>query len=352
MAADDAAERTEPPTQRRLAEARKQGQIPRSADLTAAVALLAGMFLLNVLGPGMMRGMLAMTRELGDASDPHADALMIWLARSAYTAAALLLPFLSLLLLASLVVNLAQTGLLLTWKRLAPRLDALNPINGLRRLWSTEALQRLGLGVLKMAFVGAAAWWLLSAEAVALVSAAMLDTSAIVQLGGQLVFALGLRLGLLLVALALLDYLMQRWRVQRNLRMTRQEVRDELKSMDGDPLMRQRRRQLQAKLAMQRIRIDVPKADVLIVNPTEFAVALRYDEATMTAPRVVAKGKAHLAVHIRVVAERHGVPIVQRPPLARALYAAVDVGQQVPPQFYRAVAEVLAYVYQLSRKAG
>jgi flagellar biosynthetic protein FlhB len=168
----------------------------------------------------------------------------------------------------------------------------------------------------------------------------------------QLVFKLALRIALVLLVLGLLDFLYQRWNVTRNLKMTKQEVKDELKRMDGDPQAKQRRRQLQLKLAMQRIGIDVPNADVVVTNPTEFAVALKYDEATMAAPRVTAKGQDLLALRIRQVAQQHGIPIVQRPPLARALYASAEIGRDVPAEFYRAVAEVLAYVYQLSGRAA
>ncbi len=169
---------------------------------------------------------------------------------------------------------------------------------------------------------------------------------------GEVVFEVALRMALVLLVLGLIDYAYQRWRLEQSLRMTRQEVRDELKRMEGDPLIKQRRRQLQQQLAVQRINLDVPKADVVVTNPTEYAVALRYDEVTMQAPRVLAKGRDYLALRIRQVAEQHGVPIVQRPPLARALYATVEVGQEIPPQFYRAVAEVLAYVYRITGKAA
>jgi flagellar biosynthetic protein FlhB len=155
-----------------------------------------------------------------------------------------------------------------------------------------------------------------------------------------------------LLVLGIADYLWQRCKLERQLRMTKQEVREELKRMEGDPLLKQRRRQIQTRLAMQRVQREVPRADVVVTNPTEYAIALRYDEATMGAPRVTAKGRDLLAERIRQLARQHGVPVVERPPLARALYAAVEVGHEVPPAFYRAVAEVLAFVYQLSRRAG
>ncbi|HPM25323.1 MAG TPA: EscU/YscU/HrcU family type III secretion system export apparatus switch protein, partial [Phycisphaerae bacterium] len=177
--------------------------------------------------------------------------------------------------------------------------------------------------------------------------------AGVLGLGAEVLFDLAVRLAIALLVLGILDYLIQRWKLERRLRMTKQEVRDELKKMEGDPLVKQRRRQIQARLALQRIRAEVPRADVVVTNPTHFAVALRYDEATMSAPRVTAKGRDLLAERIRQLAQQHGVPIVQRPPLARALYTGVEVGQEVPPAFYRAVAEVLAYVYQLSgRVAG
>jgi flagellar biosynthetic protein FlhB len=184
-----------------------------------------------------------------------------------------------------------------------------------------------------------------------LLSAGALDAPATYALGCHLVYRLAVRLGLVLLVLALLDYAYQRWNWWRHLKMTKQEIKDELRNMEGDPLIRQRRRRAQLQLAIQRISAAVPQSDVVVTNPTEFAVALAYDEQTMAAPRVTAKGQDFLALRIRQLAQQHGVPIVQRPPLARALYAAVEVGQEVPPMFYRAIAEVLAYVYQLSGRA-
>jgi flagellar biosynthesis protein FlhB len=173
-------------------------------------------------------------------------------------------------------------------------------------------------------------------------------------LAGEVIFSVGVRIALLLLVLALIDYAYQRFRVQKELRMTKREVKEEMRRMEGDPLMKQRRRQIAVQMAQQRLKNDVPTADVVVTNPTEFAVALKYDSASMHAPKVVAKGTGYMAMRIRELAIGSGVPILERPPLARALYRMCEVGQEIPEQFYTAVAEILAYVYELTgrRKAG
>jgi flagellar biosynthetic protein FlhB len=166
----------------------------------------------------------------------------------------------------------------------------------------------------------------------------------------DLVFKLGIRLGRVILILALFDFAYQRYRHEKDLKMTKQEVKEELKRMDGDPVLKRRRREVQMQLALQRIRRDVPQADVVVTNPTHYAVALRYDPETMSAPKVVSKGADHLAVRIREIAAAAGVPIVERPVLARMLYNEVKVGREVPGKFFEAVAEILAYIYELTHR--
>ncbi len=352
LAQDDAGERTEAPTPRRREEAREKGQIPRSADLSASVVLLAGVVLLRIFGGNMLEAMTAMTAAIGEAPDLSTDHLLPWTHRVGALAALALGPFLGLLVLIAVVGTIAQSGLVLTWSKLAPKLDAVNPVTGLRRLFSFEAATRLGLGLLKLIVVGWVAYATVRGQIGEALSAGGLAPAGVLALATTLIYKLALRMALVLLVIGLIDYLLQRYRIEKSMKMTKQEVRDELKRMEGDPIIKQRRRQLQLKLAMQRIQHDVPKADVIVTNPTEFAVALRYDDATMGAPRVVAKGRDFLALRIRQVAQQHRIPIVQRPPLARALYAQVEIGQEVPARFYRAVAEVLAFVYQLSGRAA
>jgi flagellar biosynthetic protein FlhB len=350
MALDDGGDRTEAPTPRRLQEARDEGRIPRSVDLTAAVALMAAVILLKILGDGLFGGLLQITGDLGEPLDVAGGDLAAVVLRVALATARGLLPFLGLLLLATALGAVVQSGLSPSLKPLEPKLEKLNPAAGVRRLFSLDSATRAGQGVFKITLVALVAYVTITGELDTVLNAGLLEPAGIVQMSAALLYKLALRLGLTLLVLALLDYWYQRWNWWRRLKMTKQEVRDELKRMEGDPQMRQRRRQLQMRLALQRVGIDVPKADVVVTNPTEYAVALKYDEATMTAPRVMAKGKDLLAARIRQVAQQHRIPIVQRPPLARALYAAVEVGKEVPPAYYRAVAEVLAYVYRITGK--
>jgi flagellar biosynthetic protein FlhB len=350
MALDDGGDRTEAPTPRRLQEARDEGRIPRSVDLTAAVALMAAVILLKILGNGLFGSLLQLTGDLGESLDVAGGDLAAVVLRVALATARGLLPFLGLLLLATALGAVVQSGLSPSLKPLEPKLEKLNPATGVRRLFSLDSATRAGQGVFKITLVALVAYVTITGELDTVLNAGLLEPAGIVQMSAALLYKLALRLGLTLLVLALLDYWYQRWNWWRRLKMTKQEVRDELKRMEGDAQMRQRRRQLQMRLALQRVGIDVPKADVVVTNPTEYAVALKYDEATMTAPRVMAKGKDLLATRIRQVAQQHRIPIVQRPPLARALYAAVEVGQEVPPAYYRAVAEVLAYVYRITGK--
>jgi len=319
----------------------------------AAIGLLAGVVLLNILGPHMFGSLLELARGVGSAHDTSTTTLSTWIARAVYTAVAVVLPFILALLLLTVAGGMAQSGAVFAWSRLTPKLDKLNPVAGVKRLFSLDSLTRTGMGVLKIVLIGAVAYYSVIGEIRLVLAAGMIPPRGVMHLAAHILFMLTLRLSLVLLILGLLDYFYQRWQVERGLKMSKQEVKDELKRMEGDPLVKRRRRDVQARIAMQRIRLDVPKADVVVTNPTEYAVALRYDEVTMAAPRVIAKGRDWLALRIRQVAQQYGVPIVQRPPLARALYATADVGQEIPPQFYRAIAELLAYVYQLSgRVAG
>ena len=352
MALDDAGDKTEQPTPRRRQEAREEGQIARSPELSGAVALLAGLLLLKFLGPKMRGTVLSMTRALGDPPTVTTTGLLPLIRQIARAAADLALPFLLLLTVITAAGTLAQSGLVLTWKKLGFKPDRLNPMTGLKRLVSSDSLTRLLLGLCKIGLLSAIAYYSIRDRIDVVLGSGGSHPAGIYVLAAGLLYDLALRMALVLLVLGIADYLWQRCKLERQLRMPKQEVREELKRMEGDPLLKQRRRQIQTRLAMQRVQREVPRADVVVTNPTEYAIALRYDEATMGAPRVTAKGRDLLAERIRQLARQHGVPVVERPPLARALYAAVEVGHEVPPAFYRAVAEVLAFVYQLSRRAG
>jgi flagellar biosynthetic protein FlhB len=209
---------------------------------------------------------------------------------------------------------------------------------------------QLAMNLAKTTALGVTAWFYIQSQIGIILSLGGLDFPANFAAGAQIIYNLGWRLAWVLFILALADWLYQKWRFERDIRMSKQEIKDEAKRMEGDQEIKGRRRQLARKMIMQRIHRDVPKADVVITNPTELAIALKYDSDAMGAPRVVAKGAGFLAARIRQLAVQHGVPIVERKPLAQALYKTVEVGQEVPSEFYAAIAEILAYVYELSGK--
>ncbi|MHC4234935.1 MAG: flagellar biosynthesis protein FlhB, partial [Planctomycetota bacterium] len=348
MAGDKDA-KTEPPTPRRRSEARKSGQVPKSQDLSAAVLLLAGLVLLWFLGPGIWTRLLALYRA-ALAGEDAADSgrLIPFATASAIEVFKMVAPFMGFLVLVTLLVMYAQVGLLLTLKPITPSLKKLNPISGIARMFSARSVVMLALNLAKLALVVAVAYLIISSISDRIIYALSLDHMSILGLGAHLLFRLGVTLAVVLLVLALIDYAYQRHRHEKDLKMTKQEVRDELRSMEGDPVVKRRRREVQMQLAYQRLKQDVPQADVVVTNPTHVAVAVSYDAKTMAAPKVVAKGADHMAVRIRQIASSAGVPILERPPLARALYETVEVGRAIPERFYQAVAEILAYVYELT----
>ncbi len=350
--AESAGEKTEDPTARRLSEARKDGNVTRSADLTAAAVLLAGVLALVFAGPWMMGRMLTGMRVLlsgqNSGNATRADFLRLDIYEAARILGESLAPLVAAVFLAAIVANLMQIGFLLTFKPLTPKLSKLDPIKGAANLMNLKAMVRLIMSLAKLVVIAAVATALTWGEISKVVHLGYLSTPEFLGLGGAMVLELAVKLALVLLVLALLDFWYQKWQRTQDLKMTKQEVRDESKGMDGDPGMKARRSRIARTLAMQRVAAAVPQADVVLTNPTHLSIALRYDSETMPAPKVIAKGADHLALKIRELANIHGVPIVERKPLARALYASVEVGQYIPEEHYAAAAEILAYVYRLA----
>jgi flagellar biosynthetic protein FlhB len=260
-------------------------------------------------------------------------------------------PIFAGVMIIAILVNMAQVGFFFSIKRIQPQFNALNPAKGLSRLaGGRDNLVRLVMNVLKLIMVSLVAYSAVHGKLPLILSTQQLSFLQIFSLGASLVYGIGLRIGMILLILAIIDYAYQRWRNEQQLKMSKQEIKEEMKRMEGDPKIKNRRRQIAMQRLMQAIKKNVPSADVIVTNPTEFAVALKYDANTMHAPKVVAKGADHMALRIREIAIASGIPILERPPLARALYRLVDVGQEIPEQFYSAVAEILAYVYEISGK--
>jgi flagellar biosynthetic protein FlhB len=342
-------DRTEPATPRRREEARERGQVARSADLSSAVVLLAAVLGLRFAGRPLIEGLFASASAvLGGLGSIDDDPALLASRFGGAFAAVLMgfLPFIGIVLAAAAAVNLAQVGFLFTAEPLKPDLDRVNPVSGLGRLFSLRSLVRLLGGLLKVAIVGAVVGWTIWAERQNLAGLSDRSFEQIPGISVDLMQSLSLRAAVALFVLALFDYGFQKWQFELDLRMTRHEIREELKRFEGDPKIRERRRTIQRRLALQRMMQGVPQATVVITNPTHLAVAVRYEQL-MDEPVVVAKGADKMALRIRETALEHGVPIVERKELARALYGAVEVGQAVPSALYKAVAEIIAYVYRL-----
>lgn len=350
--AESTGDKTEAPTARRRQEAREQGNVARSPDLTSAVLLIGALLLMRWFGLmliGALHTVLAENLSRASLTDVRLDHLGESILHAIGLVGVGLAPLLGGAVLLVIVANVAQVGFVVNPARLAPNFDSLNPATGIGRIFGRgQGAVHLLLNLGKVALVGLVAYSAVGNRLQQIISTQRLPFVQIFALGADLVFSVGMRVGVLLLILAIIDYVYQRYRVEQSLRMTKQEVKDEMRSMEGDPMVKQRRRQLAVQRAMQKLKKEVPKADVIVTNPTHFAVALKYDEAKMRAPRVIAKGADLMAQRIRELASEAGVPIVERPPLARAIYKMVDVGQEIPEQFYAAVAEILAYVYELT----
>ena len=349
----DIGEKTEAPTPRRLQEAKEKGQVAKSTDLSAAVGLLAALILLNIYGPAILEGFMEILRKslwlenVSLSGQGIVDEGWKVLVRHSL---GMIVPFLLILMIVAIVVNLVQVGFVFSGTPITPSLDKISPLRGFERLFSKRTAVRLIMNLGKVAIVAAVAYITIKNFLPSLVGLSSLSYTEVIGRGAHLIFILGLRMSAVLLILALIDYFFQKIQTTQDLRMTKEEVKEELKRMEGDPIMRQRRRSVARQLAMQRMSQAVPKADVVITNPTELAIALKYDHATMSAPKVVARGAGFIAQRIREIAIENKVPIVQRKPLAQALYKSCEVGDYVPPELYKAVAEVLAYVFELAGK--
>ncbi|MGE5594401.1 MAG: flagellar biosynthesis protein FlhB [Hyphomicrobiales bacterium] len=347
-------ERTEAPTPRRREDARKQGNVAKSQELVSVGVLLAAVLALRAIGPGIWHNLTDIVRDgLGHpAGQELTPESTMQLGRDAATHLLLTLaPLFAIVGLAGVALNVAQTGFFFSGVGLKPKLSNINPASGAKRIFSKDGGVNLAKALFKMAVIAAVVYMTMRSQ---LSSIAELTAESVPQATAhtaQLCFDIALRSALVLFLMGVADWAWQRRQYMSRLRMTKEELRQELKESDGDPQIKAAiRRRRQALL--NRMMAAVPKADVVVTNPTHYAVALKYDPVSMQAPMVVAKGENLLALRIREVARKHSVPVLEEPPLARALYAAVPVGQYVPANLFHAVAEVLAWVYAMRERAA
>lgn len=347
---DKAQERTEQATPKRLEEARKKGQVARSRELNTLALLLASAFGFLFLGDSIMRGLSELMQQglrisRANIFNPHAPTIV--LQQMVLDALWILTPLLALLTLIALAAPLALGGWSCSTSAMAFRFSRVSPAAGLKRMFGSHGLMELFKALVKFALIGAALLMLLWNNAGEFQHLSFESPESALAHAGNLLAWSFLLIILPLIAVVAVDVPFQLWQHAKQLRMTRQEVRDEMKETDGNPEVKGRIRTLQREMAERRMMAEVPKADVIITNPTHYAVALRYDQGKMGAPRLVAKGCDLIAAEIRRVAAEAGVACVQAPALARAVYHGVDLNREIPAALYTAVAQILAYVYQL-----
>lgn len=351
--ADDDSNKTEQATPKRKEEARRQGQIAISRDVGTAAVLLGGVGFLAAATPLGVRQLTEVTRQgLAMSFEPAAlrslslDQVQTLLVQMSTTVLSFVLPLLGVIIVMGVGMSLAQTGWM--WRPNALKLDfsRLSPLKGLSKLVSFRSVMELIKGLTKIAIITGVAMLTARHDLVVLPALIDYDLGTAMHMAGKLVFKVAIGVTGALAALAGLDYLYQRYEWERGLKMTKQEVKEEHKAAEGDPLIRGRVRAAQRDLSKKRMMAAVKTADVVVTNPTHIAVALKYDGTKMAAPFVVAKGAGFVAERIRELARHHGVPVVENKLVARTLYKLVDIGKEIPGNLYRAVAEILAFVYR------
>lgn len=351
MAAEDSdLERTEPASDRRLEEARSKGNIPRSRELNTFAVVMAGAVALLILGPRFASAMRAMMQHWFTFSYPMLrDPMLMWhgFIDSAIAALFLMTPLIVVLLIAALAAPISIGGWAISPQVINPDFSRINPLKGITRVFSWTGIVEMVKAVLKSLLIGSVAFWIIwnRKEDILVLIAEPITGSIPHSL--QLMAWGFIWLAAAMLLIVAIDVPFQLWEYHRKLRMTKEEVRKETRESEGDPHIKGRFRAVQREAARKRMMAEVPKADVIVTNPTHFAVALTYKSETMRAPKVVAKGRYLLAQRIKEIGEEHNIPIMEAPPLARALYKHAELDHEIPSALFAAVAEVLAYIYQL-----
>src|SRR5271163_761891 len=348
--AETGGERTEEPSQKRLQDARERGQVPRSRELTNFATMIGGSAALVAVG-GSLAGHLSQMMRRALSIDPQRlrepDSMLSSLGEACISAVTALLPIFGALIALVLLASVMLGGWNFSTQALVPDFTRLSPLSGLKRLFGVRGASELGKALLKCAVVGGVCAAVVSWIFRDVLALAHMEPRAAIGRGAGLMSWCFVWLCASLALVAMVDEPLQLFQFKKSLRMTRQEVRDEAKESDGRPETKQRIRQLQQTLARRRMMHKVPTADVVIVNPTHFAVALKYDPKKMRAPRVLAKGVDLVAQNIRRIAAEHRVPVFESPKLARALYRSTDLNKEIPAGLYVAVAQVLSYIFRV-----
>jgi flagellar biosynthetic protein FlhB len=345
-------EKTEKPTPKKRKEAREKGQVVQSREVNSALILLFAIIGLKIFGGYMYNNLINFTKSMFTYYEENEVIFNIngihkLLLETVLITAKVVAPIVAITFVIGLTSTYMQVGFLFTTKTLGIKLNRINPVEGFKRMFSKRALVELLKSLIKVTIIGYVIYSFILSEVSGLINLFELSIQSIVKNIAELTFEVGIRTAIILIAFSILDYWYQRWDNEKNLMMSKKEVKDEYKQTEGDPQIKSKVKEKQRQLAMSRMMQEVPKADVIITNPTHYAVALKYDSSLYDAPYVVAKGKDLIAQNIKKIGNDSSVPIVENKPLAQALYNNVEVGQVIPEDLYQAVAEVLAYVYSL-----
>jgi len=354
MAEQEGQEKTEVPTEKKRRESREEGQVAFSKELSSA-ALLAGIVLTLVatspiILDAMRQLMSQIFRDLAQSEELSIDSIFTLSGEILSIILPAFAPFAAVIIFTGIFASVLQVGVMITFKAISPKFNKISPLTGLKRLFSSQSLADFLKSMAKLIIVGFVGYLTYIDKITELNGLSVSTPESILIYNFTVVAEVAGKIVLALVAIAIFDYFYQRWHHEQQLMMTKQEVKDETKQTEGDPQLKARIRQIQREMSNARMMQEVPKADAVIVNPTHFSVAILYDRDVMTAPEVIAKGADHLALRMRTVARENNVPILERPELARDLYANVEIGDDIPERFYKAIAEILAFVYRLRKR--
>lgn len=354
MANDEGGEKTEEPTSHKLDQARKKGQVPKSMEISSSFVLVGAGITLVALAPAGWERSVAMFHHfiwrMTEIDITTAD-LWPWLYTAMLEILIMIMPIAIIIMILGVMSNVYQTGgFMVSSEAVNFKLDKLNFIKGFGRFFKLKSLVELIKSILKLVIIGIITYMVLADNMPALVTLGAMEPAEAGLFTLKVALEVFFKIVIVLTILAVMDFAYQKWQFNKDMRMSKQEIKDEFKQMDGDPQVKARIRQLQRENAHKRSLADVPRADVVLTNPTHFAIALVYNSQLAPAPLVLAKGQDFMAQRIKDVAKEHKVPIVENKPLAQALYKAVEVGNTIPLEFYKAVADVLSYVYRLKGK--
>lgn len=343
-------EKTEKATPKKVQEARQKGQVSKSADLPSSLILLFTFFGFIMIGGYYKERIFLLFGDLFEhwlTMELTSDNVMVLFYRLAVDMLLMLAPIFAVAVIVGVLGNVLQFGFLLTGDPLKMKFSKLNPLEGFKQIFSMRTVVEFFKSIAKLLVIGILVYRAIWGEWEHILQLSSLSIEQIFKFTSSLTVKLGIEIGVILVVLAFADFLYQKYEHAKSLKMSKQDIKDEYKKSEGDPLIKGRIRERQRRMAMMRMMQEVPKADVIITNPTHFAIALQYDAANMEAPVIIAKGMDHVALKIREVAKEHGVLTMENKPLARALYERADIGDSIPADLFQAVAEVLAYVYKM-----